>query len=196
MITTYDIRERCLRVFESWKKETIFKTKDLLLATSAAPTYFAPRRIYPVNVKDHYGYELSDGGTCLNNPSAYITMLAKKNIKMFGGFEIVSLGTGTCLDPLNFNTMKSAGIFKWAPKLVDVFMDGQSSVADEMMSHLFPNDYYHYNPILPRANLRLDDSSSANLSYLIAATDQMIKMNKKSIAELVQELRTPKMIFF
>ncbi len=89
---------------------------DAAMATAAAPTYF--RR----HVTQH-AVGLTDGGTWANNPTALAVVEA---ITMLGwpgeSLHVLSLG---CLEEV-YTIRKWAGIGTLGPKVVKLFMDGQS----------------------------------------------------------------------
>ncbi len=65
LLTSYDIHNSCEFFFKSWKEENI-KLKDALRATTAAPTYFTPKRL-KISQRERV---LIDGGVFANNPAA------------------------------------------------------------------------------------------------------------------------------
>jgi len=90
LITSYDIHNNYPFFFKSWKEDKNFiKLKDALRATTAAPTYFAPKYL---EVKQEKRV-LVDGGVFANNPAACAYANSKK---LFPNEEIVlvSIGTG------------------------------------------------------------------------------------------------------
>lgn len=89
---------------------------DAALATAAAPTYF-PRHITP------HGVGLLDGGIWANNPVAIAVVEA---ITLLGwprdSLHVLSLG---CLEE-TYDCPRWAGLGTIGPKLIKLFMDGQS----------------------------------------------------------------------
>ncbi len=65
LLTSYDIHNSCEFFFKSWKEKNI-KLKDALRATTAAPTYFTPKRL-KISQTERV---LIDGGVFANNPAA------------------------------------------------------------------------------------------------------------------------------
>jgi hypothetical protein len=94
---------------------------EVALATAAAPTYFPTYR-------STVGLPLVDGGMWANNPVGPAVVEAIGVLGWDrGDFKVLSLGCTT--EPLKAtpNRAKRLGLNYWAPRLVSVFMSGQSS---------------------------------------------------------------------
>nr|WP_240992343.1 patatin-like phospholipase family protein [Wolbachia endosymbiont of Culex quinquefasciatus] len=85
MLTSYDIKNNYPFFFKNWREDRNFiKLKDALRATTAAPTYFAPKYL-KINHKEMV---LVDGGVFANNPAACAYASAKR---LFPNDEIILL---------------------------------------------------------------------------------------------------------
>lgn len=122
---------------------------DAILATTAAPTYFPPHRIDNEVQPGQY----VDGGVWANHPGliAYVDALRiasecrRENIDPSFAPEdvwMLSIGTGESPSAFDMNAEK-AGLFGWAPKLVDTMMTAQSQGTHFMLRHLIPEPRYH-----------------------------------------------------
>lgn len=100
--------------------------------TSAAPTYFA-------------SYEgFVDGGVFANNPAmcALAQTQDDRNDIKHQMDEIYMLSIGAGARPFHLVGDESWGLAQWAPKLVDLLMDGVNEVADFQAKQLLPDDHY------------------------------------------------------
>ncbi len=195
LVTTFDISASRPKLFKSWDTREIFYTRDVLKATSAAPTYFAPRHIYPVGTtaETHLGYTLSDGGTCANNPTLCALADARKLYPDAKHYQIVSLGTGNAPRPLHYGEMESAGLIGWGYHLIDIFMNGQSAHTDHVAATLLsPREYSRWNPVLAAKNVALDNTSDTNLRDIVQAEDDLIASRKSEFDQLAKRLAKPK----
>jgi len=103
--------------------------------TSAAPTYFA----------SYEGYV--DGGVFANNPAmcAIAQAMDKRNVttEPLSNIRLFSIGTG--VRPFHLDGDESWGMAQWAPKLVDLLMDGVNEVADFQAKQLLGERYHRIN---------------------------------------------------
>ena len=193
LILAHDLQGNKAKFFKSWNQKEIFYTKDVVLATSAAPTYFEPRKVVPVNVDSVVkNYFLSDGGTCANNPTACALVEVKKLYPHVQKYEILSLGTGTYTDPLYYEKMKNAGFVGWGMNMVNISIDGPSNLVHQEMQTLYPNSYFRWNPSIDKDNAAMDNISPHNISYLLQAADDMISNAQHSFNELINRLNHPR----
>lgn len=106
--------------------------------TSAAPTYFA----------SYEGYV--DGGIFANNPAmcALAQAMDKRNVvpQQLSDIRLFSIGTG--VRPFHLDGDESWGLAQWAPKLVDLLMDGVNEVADFQVKQLLAERYQRINTVL------------------------------------------------
>jgi patatin-like phospholipase/acyl hydrolase len=103
--------------------------------TSAAPTYFA----------SYEGYV--DGGVFANNPAmcALAQAMDKRNVapQQLTNIRLLSIGTG--VRPYHLDGDESWGLAQWAPKLVDLLMDGVNEVAAFQVKQLLEERYQRIN---------------------------------------------------
>ena len=128
---------------------------DAALATSAAPTYFR-HHITQHNV------DLLDGGVWANNP---IGIAAVEAVTVLGwppqSLHILSLG---CLEE-TYSVPKWAGLGTLGPKLVNLFMDGQSHGAMGIAKLITGHEHERHNAIhridhtVPYNAYKMDDTS-------------------------------------
>lgn len=105
--------------------------RDLLRASSAAPSYFHPH-IFDVNggVKEQQNGAFVDGGVSLaNNPALSLFLLSQlKGYRMewkVGEEElmIISLGTGTTKTKRDYKDYAKRGLIKWGKEVPNLFMN-------------------------------------------------------------------------
>jgi len=112
-----------------------------VLRSAAAPIYFPT----------YQGF--IDGGVVAINPST--CALAQAYHEGFRDVRLLSLGTGTnprWLEEQNADW----GVIQWGLKLVNIFMDGVSEVADYQCRQILRENYFRQQPLLPYS-LGMDD---------------------------------------
>ncbi|UJR12816.1 hypothetical protein I4U23_016989 [Adineta vaga] len=165
------------------------KLSDILMCTTAAPTYFPP-------------YKLSnsvfvDGGVQANNPTmiAYAEACAK-NINRDNIF-ILSLGTGDYVpDPLNPNAQRS--LLFWgsnSTSVLKVIFDGPQNNIDYQLSSILNTDKYHRWQIWLENPIVLDDIRKETLDYLVELAHSHFEEmdafdNNHRLGKLIERLKT------
>ncbi|NEN23102.1 patatin [Cryomorpha ignava] len=209
LIAAYDIEKRRAVFFTSIEaKETAvrnFKMRDVVRATSSAPTYFEPPLIY---AEDGAAYALIDGGVFANNPALCAYAEARKiNFSNIGkaiepcGEEmlIISLGSGAKSmarkRPYLYRKYKDAGKLKWIPAVIDIMTSGNSETVDYQLMQIFDtmtpsdkNDYHRVDPGIGLANPEMDDASPANMEALRQAAKAYIAENQNELDVIVSKL--------
>jgi uncharacterized protein len=124
---------------------------EVALATAAAPTYFPTYR-------SHAGLPLVDGGMWANNP---VGLAVVEAIGVLGwqadNLRVLSLGCTT--EPLKAKPgqISRHGLLYWLPKLVSVFMAGQSSASLGTAQLLAGHDHViRVSPAVPNGRFKLD----------------------------------------
>lgn len=117
-----------------------FFVKDVLLAASAAPTYFNPQKLINKSNK----YFLADGGLWGNNPSiiGLVEALNKKRLNVKKeDISLLSIGTGTF--DIDYSLKKKTwGLMNWGNKLVELVFSTQSISSENMVSLLLDEEQY------------------------------------------------------
>lgn len=105
LLTSYDIHNNCPFFFKSWKEDRKFlKLKDALRATTAAPTYFAPK-LLKINQINRV---LVDGGVFANNPAACAYANSRK-LFPYDDIVLLSIGTGRLSSSIKYVNSKRFG---------------------------------------------------------------------------------------
>ena len=209
LITAYDIEKRKAIFFTSKQaKETPtkdFKMRDVVRATSSAPTYFEPPLIYS---EEGTSYALIDGGVFANNPALCAYAEARKiDFKDIGkainpcgqDMLIISLGSGARSmarkRPYPYKKFKDAGKLKWIPAVIDIMMSGNSETVDYQLVQIFDTlaaedktDYHRLDPDIGLASPKMDDAKPSNMEALRQAGKAFITENKYELDVIVSKL--------
>lgn len=208
LITAYEMTSRKAHFFNS--AEAIdelynFKVRDIARATSAAPTYFEPARIYS---QAGQSFSLIDGGVFANNPAlcAYAEVRKMRFSKLLDDplkpdfpsakdMLFVSLGTGTVKEPYYYKNFKDAGELKWLEPIIDILMSGNSETVDYQLRQMYKTldydnckNYYRLEPSLREALPDMDVATLENLENLKQAGLWFIDENKELLDEIVAKL--------
>ncbi|WP_143688874.1 patatin-like phospholipase family protein [Wolbachia endosymbiont of Laodelphax striatellus] len=173
LITSYDIQNNCPFFFKSWKEGNI-KLKDALRATTAAPTYFAPKYL-KINQKKMV---LVDGGVFANNPAACAYASGKK---LFPNDEIILLSIGTGRTDRSIANSKRFGKIGWIKPLLNVMFASGLDCVNYQMNQVIGNRYVRIQSQLKLASADMDNITSKNIKSLQQEANAMIEDNQKVI---------------
>lgn len=209
LITSYDIEKRMAIFFTSKQAyETELKDfwmRDVVRATSSAPTYFEPPLIYS---RAGTAYALIDGGVFANNPALCAYAEARKmNFNPIGkaanpcveDMLLISIGTGSRSmakkQPYSFDKFKNAGKLKWIHPVIDIMMSGNSETVNYQLKQIYDTqpidqkgDYHRLDPELGLADPQMDNASPKNMEALRQAAKAFIVQNKDEIDTIVKKL--------
>lgn len=173
IVMTYDIENTRTHYFNSrMAKEDPhtedFFLRDIVRATSAAPTYFEPFGFQQDLNGSPANHTFVDGGVFANNPA----MLGYTEAKIINDqqarliqvdedsrdansdayvvdprdiaepFFMLSLGTGSVKKPLTYQRTKKWGMLTWARPLIDILMQGSADTVDYQIKNLLPPDRF------------------------------------------------------
>lgn len=211
LVTAYDLTGR-RPIFFKRRRRTPAATGvvDVGLATSAAPTYFAPHEVA--------GAALVDGGVFAANPTVAAIVEALKRTDRPGALRphdllVVSLGTGHHETSYEPGAVRRWGAADWVlprggadPPLIDAMLDGQSDAADHWAHVLLNHEpgrppaspaligagprYFRLQVDLPRA-LPLDDAGPASVELLGECADALIEARAAELDALADALARP-----
>lgn len=128
---------------------------ELLMRSSAAPTFFPIHRYYV------------DGGVVANNPSlcayAEVRNWQKKQLNQFPGkvlpeISVLRVSTGRLPKHLR-KEFDAWGIIKWGKPLLEIMTSAASDLANYQCKELLEDRYFSIDPLLPRS-IGLDDVSA------------------------------------
>ena len=160
----------CFNSYDAKLDESLnFSLVDVLMATSAAPTFFPAHQIAGKGI-------FLDGGVHANNPAeiAYAALKSEKklpNEKIF----MLSLGTGSYL-PDNLGENISRDNVFWAKNLANVTLPQQQGNIDQQMFNVLGKNYNRWQVWLEN-QIALDD-------YRENQIDQLMEIAQEHIEEL------------
>lgn len=196
LITSYEIEQRFPFFFKSRnareRADYDFPMREVARASSAAPTYFEPLKLSAAGAADHY--TLIDGGVFANNPAACALVEARTTHPEASDCVVVSLGTGSLLRSLPYDSARNWGVVRWAKPLLDVVFDGVSSTVDYQMRQLLPeiagrpSRYYRFQTTLDGGNHALDDASAENITALKGLAQGLLEKEKDQMEKLCEAL--------
>lgn len=198
IVPTYDIQSRGDVLFESWRARGIqepdprssdFLLREVLRATSAAPTYFPPALATAGNGRV---YPCIDGGMYANSPALLALVAARRLMPLAKRFLIVSIGTGELSKPLPYADAKDWGLVGWGPNLLDVMFTAMGATVSYELDQLAPLvDQIRMQSSLEGANEAMDDASPANLLALRVCADRTLADHADDVTRLLEELASP-----
>jgi len=179
LITSYDIHNNCPFFFKSWKEDRNFiELRDVLRATTAAPTYFAPKYL---EVKQEKRV-LVDGGVFANNPAACAYANSKK---LFPNEEIVlvSIGTGRLSNRIKYRKL---GKIAWIKPLLNVMFASSLDVVNYQIGNVMDDRYIRIQSQLTIASAEMDNVTPKNIKCLQQEANAMIEDNQKVIDKFLK----------
>lgn len=161
MLTSVNSVNNDLYLFKSYKarkeKKHNFKLSDAARSSSAAPTYFPPKKLM-LNGEE---MSLIDGGMAINNPSISAYIEAKKIFPKSKKVNLLSIGTGTRVDSHSYNKTKKWGVLNWILPLFDLILIASSKGVQYQADLLYENDLQgNYLRVEPILNDNVDDEMS------------------------------------
>ncbi len=177
LLTSYDIHNNYPFFFKNWKEDRKFiKLKDALRATTAAPTYFAPKYLKINDVER----VLVDGGVFANNPAACAYANSRK---LFPDDDIVllSIGTGRSSNSIKYSNSKRFGKITWVKPLLNVMFSSSLDVVNYQMDQVIDNKYMRIQSHLTIASPEMDNVTYKNIKYLKQEAQMAIEYNQKAI---------------
>jgi patatin-like phospholipase/acyl hydrolase len=201
LIPSYDIEKQTPIFFKSLKAQadpaSDFAMRDVARSTSAAPTYFPPKKIPTTDPLDYYA--LVDGGVVAGNPALCAYAEAIRMLRATNGdpnsIMLVSLGTGELRHPLNYDDAVNWGLLGWAQPIFDIVLQGSNDTVNYQLQQLLQPEgtartYYRFQLELSQEIAQIDDASPANLKHLMDATRDYVGHadTRADLDELCQRL--------
>lgn len=166
------------------KVDPVYRMREAARATSAAPTYFEPIRVRPLNAA-HLPADkaqprcLVDGGVFNNNPAASAYIEARKIWGHQVDVFLVSLGTGITNRRFPCSQVEHWGAREWISPLsglplVNVMMDGQADAAHHHLKELLGEHYVRIDGPLLGVQDEMDDASPENIAAIEAFADKLL----------------------
>ncbi len=190
LVPAYEIERRISFFFKSHRAAVDasydYPMWQVARATSAAPAYFEPARVTAVTGET---YALIDGGTFANNPAMCALVEAMSYFHADREILVVSLGTGKQDRPIPYERASRWGKAGWAPRILDVMMDGIGDTVDYQLRQLLDNEhYFRFQTELTLADDDMDDVSPVNLLRLREQGERLVEKERESITKLCEYL--------
>ncbi len=190
LITSYDIERRQPWFFRSSRakhgERCNFLMRDVVRATTAAPTFFEPAKVENSDDPDN-PFVLIDGSMTSINPALCAYVEARGMYPDADDFIVVSLGTGNLTQPLPYGEVKNWGLMDWARPLSDIMFDASSRTVDYQMQKLLPrfedgtNRYFRLQKRIEGMDHRMDDVSEVSLSLIKQWGEELIEDNDATL---------------
>jgi uncharacterized protein len=177
-----------------------YTMKQAAMATSAAPTYFAPYKVDTIATDSGY-YSLIDGGVFANNPTSLATLeaiishrKATKETLNLDEILVVSLGTGSLTRQYLYENIKDWGSLDWGRSLLGIVLDGQSESVACQLEQLLPDSegdpkqYYRFQGLLNDANDDIDVTTSENIADLEKVARLIVQQRDRDLDRLCEQL--------
>ena len=160
--------------------------KDLARAATAAPTYFNPHQLTFGNRT----FAFIDGGMCDNTPSTTAYGIAKRLFQQPDNKHVMlSLGTGICPTVVPDSDNGNFGELTWAPKIVNLLMQGGQQVAERQTELFFSSDrLLRLQPKIASGHKNLNDASPGNLQFLSNLGDELVEENDELLRGFCNQL--------
>lgn len=183
-IPSYNITKGKSNYFSNKNNNKDYYLADVILAATAAPTYF-PAAIVTDLVSGKINSYI-DGGVSANDP----TLCALSTIDNKDDVFIISITSGHSSDAqVNTNNW---GQLKWVQPLIGILIDANASNSHKVVKKMVKNNYFYFNCPLIKANNSLDDFSKANIDNLLLDVNNYLQTNEviDMINQVVNKLVT------
>ena len=151
-----------------------FYMREVLRATSAAPTFLPPKLIKK--------YKFIDGGVSTNDPTMAAYAWAQQHGIAQNAIHITSFGTGSPKPMPIEDSVLFRGDLYWASTIPGVAMDGANFNVQKNMTDIFsslPGQYNRFQPTLDQP-IRLDSVEEKNIQTLVDIGETFIEMEDAS----------------
>lgn len=186
MLTAYETQIRKPVFFTSWANGENYM-RDVCRASSAGPTYFAPAHFgeppAPLNT-------YVDGGLICNNPSVVaLTEAAKLFDVNRDNVLVLSLGTGSDEQPIDYEQCRTWGQLAWVRPLISIMMDGVSALNAHILSEILPpQNHIRIQAILAGKMSEMDNVTPSNMAKLEGVGQKLVDMNRARLVALCDRL--------
>jgi patatin-like phospholipase/acyl hydrolase len=159
--------------------------KDVMIATSCAPTYFTPFVLMADRV-------VVDGGMVSNNPALYTYIEARK---LWPEEDIFVLSIATSPDRGGMKTRGRGrwGYLSWARKIVNMFMSAAVDSAKHVMHQIIRSDNDLYIRLVPpNTGKPMDAAKKHDISDILALGEEYLlenTVNLHNIATLIKRIK-------
>ncbi len=199
LITSYDTERRTPFFFKrrpahyQRSDDRDFLMRDAARASSAAPTFFEPAYIRPVDGHNREYYCLVDGAIFAANPAMCAYIEARKMYPRARRFVIVSLGTGKRTRQFTYREMRNWGYIDWVSPakgvpLSSMTTEGIAEAVNYQLNKLPGVYYYRFNGLLHGASEAMDDAGEENIDALFTVSRRIIEENTERLDEVIRAI--------
>lgn len=190
LYASYNTSNRKAVLFSSlsnkeWEKEN-YLIKDIVLASTAAPTYFPPKQIYNEHCPNNCHI---DGGVIANNPAMCLLIESLKMPHHTALKDTMLLSVGNVASPnfYDYNSVKRWGYTKWAFAILDILMDGSEGTVEYQVKRIFEN--INCSRQYLRVEKRMEDDAPSMDAVSNAAIQTFISIGESLVKEKESKLR-------
>lgn len=192
---TFDCIKSETKSICSWEEEEIFRTQDVMLASSANPIVFGPRFLNPINQEAaNHCYMASNNSLDSNDQLMILIAKARKLYPKAKRFEIVSLGSGVVHTQIFRDLFQS--VLNFSNYFLRIFNLGLNTiplVSESQIGSIIFGYYTRIDPTIPGQCSQLDPSSK-NIEMLEKAIFEHLKIkeNNQQFSDLLKRLSAEK----
>ena len=163
--------------------------RDVIRATTAAPTYFAPTR----KRSDAF----IDGGMFANNPAlcAYIEATKFPSEPRAQDIMILSLGTGSINRNYPYKSARRWGRLNWIRPALEIYSSAASQTVNHQLEMLYMNKELAQNYLRIEPNLNdfsvsaaMDNVAADNIEALIGVGEKMCEKYDAQLRKFMQQV--------
>ncbi|MBP6453863.1 hypothetical protein SDC9_41840 [bioreactor metagenome] len=210
LVTSYEMTTRKALLFTKsdvgkYGSLADYRLCDIVRATSAAPTYFKPAKVYPkssealkregISEENIPFRNLVDGGIYANNPSMCalveaIKLWPEESVK---GFMMISAGTGKADRSYPYEKVRRFGFIGWLSPILDIMLSSVAETVDYQMRQVCKSldcsgNYIRIEPALLNADVDMDLATEKNIRELFNAAQHYIDHNGDLLDTIVDNL--------
>lgn len=222
LVTAYDMREGQPVLFQSWlsgpedngvaardRGEGIvemcptakgsptpdFGLRDVLVASSAVPTFFAP--VQSAVARGEHGI-LIDGFVFALNPVLPAYFAARRRYGVADRLHILSIGTGRHAREYSYEDLRKRGAVGWLRPVLEAFPGGASAASETYMdwiTEIANVEHVRINPLFDHVNdpsapsPQFDDASRKNIARLKAAGETLFEQSLPTLEPTLAKLK-------
>ena len=162
-------------IFNSKTETENYYAYDVVNASTSAPTYFPSYAVNELN--------FIDGGIVANDPS--MILLSNYNLPLYGkDIKLLSISCGRKEFNITSKTSLNYDSLKWLKSgLIDDFMIGEVSLADQQAFSILGNNYLRLDFDLKDVSNDLDDYSDDNILAMNKLADTVFKSNYRHLKD-------------
>lgn len=190
------IKPVCFPAFDGKSQKPIYFTiethgdlylRDVLRATTAAPTYFDPKEMSIINEDMEKKMTLYDSGIVVNNPALVAHIFATRNIDNISKNNIfeLCLGTGFCKVPEPTNN----GVWGWINSIIGYVFAGFNENEMAQLALCINKDNLMFVNVELEANYdQLDNASDHSLQYYTDTIKKWLETNHDNFHSFVKKV--------